>query len=74
VERLATIGSVRLRKSGPAVPEDRGRADGVLAVNELDMSSEKLAYTSRVDEDVLGNEDCLVRGSDTGGPREGVEV
>jgi hypothetical protein len=41
VERLAMTGSVRLRDSGPAVPEDRGRED-VFGIRELDKSSEKL--------------------------------
>jgi hypothetical protein len=65
-------GSVRVRKSGPVLPEVRVREE-VLVMREFDNSSEKLAYMSRVEEDALGNEDCLVRGSGIGGPREGVE-
>ena len=34
-------GSVRVRKSGPALPEDRVREE-VLVMRELDKSSEKL--------------------------------
>lgn len=66
------MGSVRLRVSVPAVLEGHARED-VLAFKELERSSVKLVYRSRVDEDVLGNEDCLVRGSGTGGPREPAE-
>lgn len=73
VVRLAITGSVRLRESEPgAVPEDRVRED-VLASRELVRSSVKAVYMSRVDEDGLGNEECLVRGSGTGAPCEGVE-
>ena len=65
---------MRLRASGVGLLDEVRPREGVLAFSELDMSSVKLAYMSREDDGTVGNEDCLARGSGTGGPREGVEA